>query len=124
MSNRWGEDRLESHKRIAHGDFAVDGLGCNGSRVAPVTRLVTFVDMDDRANDDYLSVSARHEAVLADGRRVLLLRDRGWGESGPEISGLTYRSKASWTRRAWWSDRTSLPLVVPAKTRRQSIGHS
>jgi hypothetical protein len=24
-------------------------------------------------------VSARHEAVLADGRRVLLLADRGWG---------------------------------------------
>jgi hypothetical protein len=26
-----------------------------------------------------MSVSARHEAVLADGRRVVLLADRGWG---------------------------------------------
>jgi hypothetical protein len=27
-----------------------------------------------------MSVSARHEAVLADGRRVMLLDDRGWSE--------------------------------------------
>jgi hypothetical protein len=27
-----------------------------------------------------MSVSARHEAVLADGRRVVLLDDRGWSE--------------------------------------------
>ena len=33
-----------------------------------------------------MSVSARHEAVLADGRRIVLLDDRGWsGElRGPE----------------------------------------
>jgi hypothetical protein len=44
-----------------------------------VARLVTFVDVDDRAGDArQMSVSARHEAVLADGRRVLLLDDRGW----------------------------------------------
>jgi hypothetical protein len=48
-----------------------------------VTRLVTFVDVDDRANDDTIAVSARHEAELADGSRVLLLDDRGWGSSGP-----------------------------------------
>jgi hypothetical protein len=30
-----------------------------------------------------MSVSARHEAVLVDGRRVLLLDDRGWCSSGP-----------------------------------------
>lgn len=30
-----------------------------------------------------MSVSARHEAVLLNGRRVLLLDDRGWGASGP-----------------------------------------
>ena len=30
-----------------------------------------------------MSVSARHEAVLLDGRHVLLLDDRGWTESGP-----------------------------------------
>ena len=49
-----------------------------------VTSLVTFVDVVDQVADPRrLSVSARHEAVLADGRRVLLLDDRGWTESGP-----------------------------------------
>jgi hypothetical protein len=50
--------------------------------MAAVTRLVTFVDLrdDDDAGPDArrMSVRARHEAVLADGRRVLLLDDRGW----------------------------------------------
>lgn len=50
--------------------------------MAAVVRLLTFVDLD--ANDPgpdarSMSVSARHEAVLADGRRVVLLDDRGWG---------------------------------------------
>ncbi|MDR8413729.1 hypothetical protein MTP10_33975 [Nonomuraea sp. 3-1Str] len=45
-----------------------------------VTRLVTFVDVDDQAADT-ISVSARHEAELVDGTRVLLLNDRGWGSS-------------------------------------------
>ena len=44
-----------------------------------VTRLVTLVDLnDDVADARQMSVSARHEAVLDDGRRVLLLDDRGW----------------------------------------------
>ena len=30
-----------------------------------------------------MSVSARHEAVLENGCRVLLLDDRGWSASGP-----------------------------------------
>jgi hypothetical protein len=52
--------------------------------VAPPTRLVTFLDVDaDVAHARQVSVSARHEAELADGRRVLLLDDRGWSESGP-----------------------------------------
>lgn len=47
-------------------------------------RLVTFVDADDDAADvRTISVSARHEAMLLDGRRVLLLDDRGWTVSGP-----------------------------------------
>ena len=47
-----------------------------------MTRLVTFVDVDDDAADSRrMSVSARHEAVLVDGRRVLLLDDRGWSKS-------------------------------------------
>jgi hypothetical protein len=44
-----------------------------------VARLVTFVDVrDGTADARQMSVSARHEAVLVDGRRVVLLDDRGW----------------------------------------------
>jgi len=50
--------------------------------MAAATRLITLVDVDDSAADDrQMSVSARHEAVLADGRRVLLLDDRGWSST-------------------------------------------
>ncbi|MFZ3495807.1 hypothetical protein ACODT5_21710 [Streptomyces sp. 5.8] len=52
-----------------------------------VTRLVTYTDLDVGAtNARQLSVSARLEAVLADGRSVVLLDDRGWSSSG--LSGL------------------------------------
>ena len=47
-----------------------------------VTRLVTYVEVDD-ADTRQMSVSARHEAVLQNGDRVLLLADRGWSSSGP-----------------------------------------
>jgi hypothetical protein len=47
-----------------------------------VARLLTFVDIADEDDDGpdarRMSVSARHEAVLADGGRVVLLDDRGW----------------------------------------------
>jgi hypothetical protein len=47
-----------------------------------VARLVTLVDVDDRFGDPrQLSLSARHEAALEDGRRVVLLDDRGWTTS-------------------------------------------
>jgi hypothetical protein len=47
--------------------------------MAAVTRLVTLVDVnDENSNAHQMSVSARHEAVLTDGRRVVLLDDRGW----------------------------------------------
>ena len=50
--------------------------------MSPVTRLVTFVDLSDGAGDTrQMAVSARHEAELLDGRRVLLLDDRGWTSS-------------------------------------------
>jgi hypothetical protein len=58
-----------------------------------VARLVTFVDVNDRVRHArQMSLSARHEAVLADGRRVLLLDDRGWASSlrgGHDIWGVT-----------------------------------
>jgi hypothetical protein len=47
--------------------------------VAAVTHLVTLVETEDDGTDTrQMHVSARHEAVLADGRHVLLLDDRGW----------------------------------------------
>jgi hypothetical protein len=45
--------------------------------MAAVERLVTSVELVDDAPRRY-SMSARHEAVLTDGSRVLLLDDRGW----------------------------------------------
>lgn len=52
------------------------------SHVSAVTRLVTFVDLAEGVGDTrQMAVSARHEAVLLDGRRVLLLDDRGWSSS-------------------------------------------
>jgi hypothetical protein len=56
--------------------------------VAAVVRLLTFVDI---ANEDpdrrRMSMSARHEAVLADGRRVVLLDDRGWSAELRVVGG-------------------------------------
>jgi hypothetical protein len=47
--------------------------------VVYVTHLVTFVEVDDTVADPrQMSVLARHEAVLMNGDRVLLLADRGW----------------------------------------------
>ncbi|MCJ0874602.1 hypothetical protein [Streptomyces sp. AP-93] len=52
-----------------------------------VTRLVTYTDLHAAAtSSQQLSVSARLEAELADGRRVVLLDDRGWSTSG--MSGI------------------------------------
>ena len=49
-----------------------------------VERLITTADVDDRVpGDPHVSVRARHEAVLADGRRLLLLDDRGWASNQP-----------------------------------------
>lgn len=58
-----------------------------------VTRLVTFVEIrEDRSDARQMSIDARHEAVLEDGRRVLLLGDRGWTTSirgGDDIWAVT-----------------------------------
>ena len=50
--------------------------------MAVVARLLTFVEVDDEGGDARVSVSTRHEAVLSDGRRAVLLNDRGWSSSG------------------------------------------
>ena len=56
--------------------------------MAAVERLVTLVDLNyDMVYESQTSFSARHEAVLDDGRRVLLLDDRGWSSSVLRTSG-------------------------------------
>ena len=51
-----------------------------------VARLLTLVDLMDQHDEGTdarrLDVSARLEAVLADGRRIVLLHGRGWSELG------------------------------------------
>jgi hypothetical protein len=56
-----------------------------------VIRLETVADLRERADPRELSVAARHEAVLDDGRRVILLDDRGWAERlcGPGVDETT-----------------------------------
>jgi hypothetical protein len=66
-----------------------------------VVRLLTFVDVVE-AGRDRLSLSARHEAVLADGRHVLLLDDRGWTSSGDR--GWTSSGDRGWTGSGEASD--------------------
>ena len=51
--------------------------------MAAVSRLRTFVDLaedDDGPDARRMSLAVRHEAVLPDGRPVVLLADRGWSE--------------------------------------------
>jgi hypothetical protein len=49
--------------------------------MSAVARLETLVEVDDYDDARTTSVSARLEAVLADGRRFVLLDDRGWSGS-------------------------------------------
>lgn len=56
--------------------------GCDAVRMAAVERLVTIADVDDAVADEgHVAVQARQHAVLADGRRLPLLQDRGWGST-------------------------------------------
>ena len=48
-----------------------------------VARLVTFAELAGHQPPSGFSVEARFDAELTDGRRVVLLSDRGWGGSGP-----------------------------------------
>jgi hypothetical protein len=71
--------RLRHHKHVSDRSTL---NGVEDNQVSAVTRLVTFVDLREGVGDArQLSVSARHEAELPDGRRVLLLDDRGWTAS-------------------------------------------
>jgi hypothetical protein len=61
---------------------------CDDPPMPSVTRLETVADLRERADPREMSVSARHEAVLDDGRRVTLLDDRGWASTlhGPGVN--------------------------------------
>jgi hypothetical protein len=58
-------------------------------RTVVVERLETLVEVHDHDDPRTMSVDARHEAVLPDGRRLLLLDGRGWTSTlnrrSPEI---------------------------------------
>lgn len=70
--------------KLLNRTYGASGSSCKDGSVAEVARLMTFVDADDEVPDArQISVLARHQAVLDDGRRVLLMDDRGWSESGP-----------------------------------------
>jgi hypothetical protein len=49
--------------------------------MARVVRLMTLIDLVETNIGAQMSFSARHEAVLEDGRRLILLDDRGWSTS-------------------------------------------
>jgi hypothetical protein len=83
--------RSVTTSRSHSGDPGRHGLERHDGHVVYVTRLVTFVEVEDTVADPrQMSVSARHEAVLMNGGRVLLLADRGWSASGsPNIWAVT-----------------------------------
>jgi hypothetical protein len=66
-----------------------------------VARLVTHADLAAPDPDPRsFSVTARLEAVLADGRRVVLLDDRGWGVSGgADVRAGLSTEEVAWTTR-------------------------
>ncbi len=62
-----------------------------------VVRLVTLADLAGDGHPRRICVSARHEGVLDDGRRVLLLDGRGWsgelrGAGAGEIADIWART--------------------------------
>jgi hypothetical protein len=51
--------------------------------MSSVVRLVTYADVDRHSTQPgQVSMTVCHQLELADGRRVVLLSDRGWGSSG------------------------------------------
>lgn len=51
--------------------------------MAIATRLISYAEVDTQpSHPEQVSIAVRHELELADGCRVLLLNDRGWGSTG------------------------------------------
>jgi hypothetical protein len=73
--------------------------------MADVMRLETVADLQRAEDDRDMSVSARLEAVLGDGRRIVLLDGRGWsaslrGSGAEETDVWTTTSEAEIARTA------------------------
>jgi hypothetical protein len=68
--------------------------------MARVVRLETVVTLRERG-DGFASYSARLDAVLDEGRRVVLLDDRGWSEQtrGPRPWPSATREEIAFTAR-------------------------
>ena len=62
--------------------------------MAVLKRLLTYADVgDDPSRPTRVNVVLRHEVELEDGRRILLLADRGWGgEEWTDTSAENIRS--------------------------------
>jgi hypothetical protein len=81
---------------------------------------VTHVDINDRVPDTrQISISARHEAELVDGGRLLLLDDRGW-TSSPSISAISKGPGDSWQRDV--AERVVLSVEEIERTARLVAG--
>ena len=69
----------DAHTAALCQDGRIGTAALEPTGMAGVLRLKTLVDTREGADQTaQLSVSARVEAVLADGRRIVLLDDRGW----------------------------------------------
>ena len=75
-------------------------------------RLVTSVELDDAGDPQAQNFSALHEAVLADGRRVTLLDDRGWGGRAFRFDGRTTHAITAFEA---WSFVTREEIVREAR---------
>jgi hypothetical protein len=66
--------------------------------VVTVARFVTFADVDSNVADAaQASVSARHEAVLTDGRRIVIFDGRGYSWSVHSGVGDVVHDPWTWT---------------------------
>jgi hypothetical protein len=83
-----------------------------------VSRFITSTDVGADGSVGQASVVARHEALLTDGRRVVIFDDRGWSWSAWSADGthgsVTARDPWSWESR---QDIEETARVVVGPTR-------
>lgn len=101
------------------GRFRGSARACEHEPMTSVARLVTFVDLggdDDGPDGRMMSVSATHDAELADGRRVTLLSDRGWGGTGRPGYVMVDDGAPPQAPGGIWSHQTVQELKETART--------